>query len=302
VWESYLEQPSVRITQGARAHLCHGRGVTVAIIDTRIGLIGSGASGPRFRLLGDWPEETGISGGGPSIFSREPRSSSRQNPGPKRAPPGAPFWAGDEQEPGSRHDGCGSRSLMAPRPGSACRCSQGTAAPTGRDRQGDLLRRGPGARQHELQRERLYPSPAVNYAARQGDLRGRRRSGQAAMVYPLARERLSRLDRRYDHRAATTTGGRHGVAAPGRIVTTYLDGAYAVGWGTSSAAPCFGRRRAPPERLSSLDQYAVARLLAQTAERTIDDPDQGRVDLWRAALAAAISRSLERAAASGPRR
>jgi len=92
-----------------------------------------------------------------------------------------------------------------------------------------------------------------------------------------------------DHRSAFSNFGPDvaTVAAPGEgIVTTYLDGAYAAGWGTSfSGALVSGGAALLLDVSSTLDQYDVARLLTRTAERTYEDREQRRVDFWRAVRA-----------------
>jgi len=324
VWESYLEQPSVRITRGARAHgIATGRGVTIAIIDTRIENHPAleNVLDPGDDFVGDWPEENGDPEEAAPLDLQQGTTVviNVKAPGPKPGPPpGRPFWTGNEQEYALGHGTmvAGVVHLLAPE---ARIMPLRAFAEDGRADTAGIVRAiyyavDHGARVINMSFSASVLSPellrAVNYATRRGVICVAPAGNQAraTMVYPASLANVLGVASTDDddRRSAFSNHGLDvtEVAAPGEgIVTTYLDGAYAAGWGTSfSGAIVSGGAALLLDVASSLDQYDVTRLLSRTAERTIDDPDQGRVDLWRAALAAAISRKLERAAQTGPRR
>jgi subtilisin family serine protease len=76
------------------------------------------------------------------------------------------------------------------------------------------------------------------------------------------------------------------IAAPGEgILTTYLDGAYAVGWGTSFSTALVSGGAALLLDIDSLDQFEVAETLSRSADRI--SRDLGRIDLYDAVQRAA---------------
>jgi subtilisin family serine protease len=326
VWESYLEQPSVTRTQAARAHrLATGRGVTVAIIDTRIEShpVLQDVLDPGYDFIGDRPEDEGdldeASSAEVDLQQGTTVVINVHTPGP-HPHPGQPVagstWTGSEQEYALGHGTmvAGIVHLMAPearimplkvfaRDGSTDTASIVRAIYYAVDN---------GARVINMSFSTNVLSPellrAVNYATRRGAIcvASAGNHARAAMVYPASLANVLGVASTddADHRSAFSNYGLDvtDVAAPGEgILTTYLDGAYAVGWGTSfSGAIVSGAAALLLDISSSLDQYGVARFLSRTAEGT-NDPHQGRVDLWRAARAAALARTLERQE-SGPRR
>ncbi len=86
------------------------------------------------------------------------------------------------------------------------------------------------------------------------------------------------------------------IAAPGEgILTTYLDGGYAVGWGTSFSTALVSGGAALLRDVESLDQSEVAETFSRTAEKV--SRDLVRVDLYTAVQRAAnheCSRHSER--------
>jgi subtilisin family serine protease len=322
-WESYLEQPSVRITQGVRAQrLATGRGVSIAIIDTRIENhpVLENVLDPGYDFVGDWPEEDGDLDEAVADVNLQQGTTVVINvppPGPKT--PGKPAagsaWTGDEQEYALGHGTMVAGIVHRVAPEARIMPLRVFARDGSADTAG-IVRAiyyavDHGARVINMSFSTSVLSPellrAVNYATRRGVVcvASAGNHARATMVYPASLANVlgvaSTDDR--DHRSAFSNHGLDvvEVAAPGEgIVTTYLDGAYAVGWGTSfSGALVSGGAALLLDISSSLDQYDVAKLLSRTAERTIDDPDQGRVDFWRAARAAALTRAYERAPESG---
>jgi subtilisin family serine protease len=324
VWESYLEQPSLRIVQGARAQrLATGRGVIIAIIDTRIENhpVLENVLDPGYDFIRDWPGEDGDPDETAPIDVNLQQGTTvvinLPHPGPvtSHAPAGSPR-TGDEQDYALGHGTmvAGIVHLMAPEARiMPLRVFARDGADTARIIRAIYYAVDHGARVINMSFSASVLSPellrAVNYATRRGVVcvASAGNQARATMAYPASLANVlgvaSTDDR--DHRSAFSNYGSNvaEVAAPGEgIVTTYLDGAYAVGWGTSfSGAIVSGGAALLLDVSSSFDQYDVARLLSRTAERTIDDPDQGRVNLWRAARAAAATRSFERVPQSGPR-
>jgi hypothetical protein len=293
--------------------------VTVAIIDTRIENHPAleNVLDPGFDFIGGWPEDDGDPEEAPSPMSTFSRDHSRhQRPRPRPKPKhfaDASSWTGNEQEYAVGHG-----TMVASRAPDGSRgqdhalgCSHRTAAPTRRASSGRSTTPDYRARVINMSFSVSVLSPellrAVNYATRRGVVCVASAGNQsgATMAYPASLPNVQESPRPTiaTIAAPSPTTGWTSRKSPLRegIVTTYLDGAYAVGWGTSfSGAIVSGGAALLLDVSSSLDQYDVAKLLSRTAERTIDDPDQGRVDLWRAARAA-LTRTFERAAESGPR-
>jgi subtilisin family serine protease len=321
VWESYLEQPSMRITQGVRAQrLATGKGVTIAIIDTRIENhpVLENVLDPGFDFIRDGEPDEPVS---TDVNLQQGTTVVININTPGKTPgllPDGSVRTGNEQEYALGHGTmvAGIVHLTAP---------EARIMPLrvfGRDGSADTERIvraiyyavDHGARvinmsfsTNALSAELLR---AVNYATRRGVIcvASAGNHARATMVYPASLANVlgvaSTDDR--DHRSAFSNYGPDvaELGAPGEgIVTTYLDGAYAVGWGTSfSGAFVSGGAALLLDIASSLDQYDVAKLLSRTAERMSDDPDQGRVDLWRAARAAAFARTFDRSPEHGPGR
>jgi subtilisin family serine protease len=331
-WESYLAQPSMTITQGLRAHrLATGRGVTVAIIDTRIEShpVLENVLDVGYDFIGDGPEEDGVlneaaASADPDLQQGTTVVINVHSPGPPGPHPhpvqpiSGSASTGSEQEYALGHGTmvAGIVHLVAPeaRIMPLRVFARDGSTDTARIVRAIYYAVEHGARVINMSFSASALSPellrAVNYATRRGVIcvASAGNHGRAAMVYPASLANVlgvaSTDDR--DHRSAFSNHGPDvtEVAAPGEgIVTTYLDGAYAVGWGTSfSGALVTGGAALLLDISSTLDHYEIAKLLSRSAEKTGDDPEQGRVDLWRAARAAALSRSFERAPESGQRR
>jgi subtilisin family serine protease len=310
VWQSYVDQPAMRITHGARAHrIATGRGVTVAIIDTRIEphpvLETVLDTGYDFMRDGDADadlEQTPLDGvdlqqgttvvinvskpHGQPIGSTDPLGTTR---------------TGSEQEYALGHGTmiAGIVHLIAPeaRIMPLNVFARNGSADTARIVRAIYYAVEHGARVINMSFAATALSPellrAVNYATRRGVVcvAAAGNQARATMVYPASLANVLGVAStdEADHRSAFSNFGPDvaKVAAPGEgIVTTYLDGAYAAGWGTSfSGAVVSGGAALLLDASSALDQYDVARLLSRTAERTNEDREQRRVDFWRAVRA-----------------
>ncbi len=311
VWESYLEQPSMRITHAAKAQrVATGRGVTVAIIDTRIeahpvleGVLDAGQEFVRDGPGGEAdPYENGRGGvdlqQGTTVVINVTK------------PPGQPFGSAlaigaprtaSEQEYALGHGTmiAGIVHLIAPeaRIMPLKVFARDGSTDTARIVRAIYYAVDHGARVINMSFASTGLSPellrAVNYATRRGVIcvAAAGNQGQSTSVYPASLANVlgvgSTDDR--DHRSAFSNYGPDvaKLAAPGEgIVTTYLGGEYAAGWGTSfSGALVAGGAALLLDVSSTLDQYDVARVLSRTGERTAEDPDQRRVDFWRAVRA-----------------
>jgi subtilisin family serine protease len=318
-WESYLGQPSVTITRGARAlRAATGRGVTVAIIDTAIERHPAleAVLFPGYDFIRDSPSEAGDSDvdgddlnleQGTTVVinvanSSDPHGSSRSAGGQGDSRLGASARTGDEGDYARGHGTmiAGIVHLTAPEARiMPLRVFGGDgSADTARVIRAIYYAVDHGARVINMSFSSSSLSPellrAMNYATRRGVtcVASSGNQARATMAYPASLANVigvSSTDDR-DRRSAFSNYGPDvaDVAAPGEgIVTTYLDGLYAVGWGTSfSTATVSGGAALLLDVAPTLYPYDVARLLSRTAQRA-NDLNDGRVDLWRAVRAAA---------------
>jgi len=322
-WESYLGQPSMTITGGAKAlRLATGRGVTVAVIDTAIE--GHPALAdvllPGYDFIRDSPSEPGpveadrdlnleqgttvvINVTSASNPDGSPQASAARSP----SLPAGSARTGDERDSALGHGTmvAGIVHLTAPEARiMPLRVFAGDgSADTARIIRAIYYAVDHGARVINMSFSASGLSPellrAVNHATRRGVtcVASTGNQARATMVYPASLANVlgvSSTDER-DRRSAFSNYGPDvaDIAAPGEgIVTTYLDGLYAVGWGTSfSTAFVSGGAALLLDISPGLDPHDVAKLLAETAQRSSDSRDDGRVDLWRAARAAATGRA-----------
>jgi subtilisin family serine protease len=307
VWSSYLAQPLVRITELARAQrMATGRGVTVAIIDTGI------ANHPAL-------EEDLVSGY--DFLREEPVAGEDHLPesvddtGPQqgttvvlnlmeRVPGG--YWGGGYDAPrlgpyaalGHGTMVAGVVHLIAPR---AKIMPLRVFGPDGRTDTATIIRAIYYAVEHgadvinmSFSTGELSPelTRAIDYATRRGVIAVASAGNQAreGVAYPASLQNVVGV-------AATDDSDRRSLfsnygpsvavlAAPGEgIVTTYLDGTYAVGWGTSFSTALVSGGAALLLDIRSLDQSEVAETFSRTAERV--SRDLGRVDLYSALQRAA---------------
>jgi subtilisin family serine protease len=310
VWQSYVEQPAMAITHVERAHrVATGRGVTVAIIDTRIAphpVLGRVLdAGYDFMRDGDEDvdsAETALDGvdlqQGTTVVINVAKPPG--HPIGSTVPLGA-IRTGSEQEYALGHGTmiAGIVHLIAPeaRIMPLNVFARNGSADTARIVRAIYYAVDHGARVINMSFAATVLSPellrAVNYATRRGVVcvAAAGNQARATMVYPASLANVIGVAStdEADRRSAFSNYGPDvaKVAAPGEgIVTTYLDGAYAAGWGTSfSGAVVSGGAALLLEVSSALDQYDVARVLARTGARTYEDPEQRRVDFWRAVRA-----------------
>jgi subtilisin family serine protease len=330
VWDPYLKQPTVRITQVAKAHrIATGRGVTVAIIDTGIArhpaLERSLVSG--YDFLHDRPGATEedldgadfdsarLQQGTTVVINNVPRPTLSGNS--ERAFGGGDYSAPAVGEHATLGHGtmiAGAVHLVAPE---ARIMPLRVFGSDGSTDTAKIIRAIYYAVDHgagvinmsfstsDLSAELLR---AVNYATRKGVIcvASAGNQGQATMVFPASLANVvgvAATDDR-DHRSAFSNYGPDvaAVAAPGEgIVTTYLDDAYAIGWGTSfSTALVSGGAALLLDISPNLGYFQLADSLSRTAKRVNDDDPEGRVDFWLAARRTSMTRALHQVGPQEP--
>jgi subtilisin family serine protease len=299
VWGSYLAQPLVRITDLARAQrMATGRGVTVAIIDTGI------ANHPALErdiVSGyDFLREEPVAG-------EDDLPESDDDTGPQqgttvvlnymeRVPGG--YWGGGYDAPtrgqytalGHGTMVAGVVHLIAPK---AKLMPLRVFGPDGRTDTATILRAIYYAVEHgadvinmSFSTSELSPelTRAIDYATRRGVICVASAGNQAreGVAYPASLSKVVGVAATddSDRRSLFSNYGRTvaDLAAPGEgIVTTYLDGGYAVTWGTSFSTALVAGGVALLLDIRSLDQYDVEDTLSRTADRV--NRDLGRIDL-----------------------
>jgi subtilisin family serine protease len=299
VWGSYLAQPLVGITELPRAQrMATGRGVTVAIIDTGIAnhpalewdLV------PGYDFLRDEP-----------VAGEDDLPESESDSGPQqgttvvlnagqRAPGG--YWGGGYDAPslgeyaalGHGTMIAGVVHLIAPR---AKLMPLRVFGPDGRTDTATILRAIYYAVEHgaevinmSFSTAELSPelTRAIDYATRRGVICVASAGNQAreGVAYPASLANVVGVASSddSDRRSLFSNYGRSvaDLAAPGEgIITTYLDGGYAVGWGTSFSTALVSGGVALLLDIRSLDQFETEETLSRTADRV--NRELGRIDL-----------------------
>jgi subtilisin family serine protease len=303
VWISYLAQPLVRITELAGAQrMATGRGVTVAVIDTGI------ANHPaleRDLVPGyDFLREQVVAG------EDELPESDVDAPDPQqgttvvlnvlqRAPGG--YWGGGYDAPTLGQQAAlghgtmiaGIVHLIAPR---ASIMPLRVFGPDGRTDTASIIRaiyyavdQGAEVINMSFSTSELSPelARAIDYATARGVICVASAGNQAreGEAYPASLPNVVGVAAtdNSDRRSLFSNYGRRvaDIAAPGEgIFTTHLDGAYAVGWGTSFSTALVTGAVALLLDVERLDQAEVAETLSRTAARV--SRDLGRVDLLTA--------------------
>jgi subtilisin family serine protease len=299
VWGSYLTQPLVRITELGRAQrMATGRGVTVAIIDT--GIANHPALEPDLVTGYDFLRDEPVAG-------EDDLPESDDDTGPQqgttvvlnvmeRVPGG--YWGGGYDAPrlgqyaalGHGTMVAGVVHLIAPR---AKLMPLRVFGPDGRTDTATIVRAIYYAVEHGADVINMSFSTgefspeltrAVDYATRRGVICVASAGNQAreGVAFPASLSKVVGV-------AATDDGDRRSlfsnygrevadIAAPGEgIVTTYLDGGYAIAWGTSFSTALVSGGVALLLDIRSLDQYDVEETLSRTADRV--NRDLGRIDL-----------------------
>ena len=309
VWASYLAQPLVLITELGRAQrMATGRGVTVAVIDTGI------ANHPaleRTLVTGyDFLRDEPVAGedglpvpdpGKPDVQQGTTVVLNLMGP-----PSGGGYWGGGYDSPTvSQYAALGHGTmiagvihLIAPR---ARIMPLRVFGPDGRTDTATIIRAIYYAVDHgaevvnmSFSTSELSPelTRAIDYATQRGVICVASAGNQArdAETYPASLPNVLGVAATddSDHRSLFSNFGPKvaDLAAPGEgILTTYLDGAYAVGWGTSFSTALVSGGAALLLDIRSLGPFEVAETLSRTAEKV--SRDLGRVDLYTAAQRAA---------------
>jgi subtilisin family serine protease len=304
VWTSYLAQPLVRITELGRAQrMATGRGVTVAVIDTGI------ANHPAlernlvtgYDFLREEPLEGEDDVPGPDPGTPDVQQGTTVVLNLMERPPGGGYWGGGYDAPtlgqyavlGHGTMIAGVVHLIAPR---ARIMPLRVFGPDGRTDTATIIRAiyyavDHGAEVINMSFSTGEPSPeltrAIDYATERGviSVASAGNQGRDVETYPASLANVLGV-------AATDDGDRRSpfsnygfrvadLAAPGEgILTTYLDGGYAVGWGTSFSTALVSGGVALLLDVQNLDQFEVEETLSRTAESV--SRDLGRVDLYAA--------------------
>ncbi|HJS74555.1 MAG TPA: S8 family serine peptidase [Vicinamibacteria bacterium] len=309
VWSSYLAQPLVGITELGRAQrMATGRGVTVAVIDT--GIANHPALEDSLVVGYDFLRDEPVAGEDDLPVSDPGMPDVQQGTtvvlNLMERPPDGGYWGGGYDAPTLRQYAAvghgtmiaGVIHLIAPK---ARLMPLRVFGPDGRTDTATIIRAIYYAVDHDAEvinmsfsTNELSPelTRAIDYATRRGVICVASAGNQArdAESYPASLSNVLGV-------AATDDNDRRSLfsnfgskvaklAAPGEgILTTYLDGAYAVGWGTSFSTALVSGGAALLLDIESLDQFEVAETLSRSAERI--SRDLGRIDLYSAVQRAA---------------